>query len=83
MLLTRRQAQKLINQFKNLSINRQFQMAAPVVKYVLIPFEGNINHGDPQVIKLYPQATKDIDKKSDQSYISVSNTKDIIDNFSV
>ena len=55
-------------------------MEAPV-KYVLIPFEENINPGDPKGIKLYLQATREIDKESDKLDITVSNTKDIIDNF--
>ena len=51
------------------------------MKYVLIPFEGNINPGDPQGLKLYLQASKDIYKESDKLDISVSNEKDIIDHF--
>ena len=51
------------------------------MNYVLIPFKGNINPGDPQGIKLYLQATKDIDKEADELDISVSNAKDIIDHF--
>ena len=56
-------------------------MAEPVMNYVLIPFKGNINTGDPQGIKLYFQATTQIDKESDKLDISVSNAKDIIDHF--
>ena len=39
------------------------------VNYLLSAFEGNINHGDPTGIKLYLQATKDIDKETDKLYI--------------
>ena len=56
MFLTRIQAQILINRFNHININQPFQMAD--VKYVLIPFEGNINSGDPTGIKIYPQAAK-------------------------
>ena len=42
---------------------------------------GNINHGDPQGLKFYPQATKYNDKEADKLYISVSNAKDIIYHF--
>ena len=65
MILTMRNAQILLNQFNNLNINQQFQMAAPV-NYVLIPFELNINSGYPKWIKLYLQARKEIDKESDK-----------------
>ena len=41
-------------------------MAAPVVNYVIRPFEGNINHGDQQVLNMYLQATKEIDKEADK-----------------
>ena len=46
-------------------------MAATVANYVLSPFRGNINPRDPQGIKLYLQATKEIDKESDKLYILV------------
>ena len=59
-VLTRRQAQLIINQFNHININQPFHIEA--VNYVLIPFEGNINHGDPTEIKLFLQATKEIDK---------------------
>ena len=36
-------------------------MVSPV-NFVLIQFEDKINYGDPQGIKLYLQAKKDIDK---------------------
>ena len=80
MVLTRIQAQILINLFKHLSINQQVQMSYPV-NYVLIPFKGSINPGDPQGIKNYLQATNVIDKEADKLDISVSNDKDIIDHF--
>ena len=56
-------------------------MDAPVVNYVISPFEDNINPGDPKGLKLYLQETKDIDKEADKWDISVSNAKDIIDHF--
>ena len=52
MVLTRIQAQILINQTENLNLNQTVHMSSTVVKYVLSPFEGNINPGDPQGIKL-------------------------------
>ena len=63
MVLTRIQAQILINQFNKLSTNQQVQMASPVANYVLSSFEGNINTGYPHGIKLYIQSTKDIEKE--------------------
>ena len=56
-------------------------MAAPVVNFVLSTFEGNINLGYPQGIKLYLQETTQIDKEADKLDISVSNVKDIVYNF--
>ena len=55
-------------------------MEAPE-NYVLITFEGNINTGYPQGIKIYLQAAKEIDKEVDKLDILVSNAEDIIDNF--
>ena len=52
-----RQAQPLISPLNNLNANPQLQvqenhpvhiMVDPRVKYILIPFEGNINTGEPQ-----------------------------------
>ena len=80
MVLTRRPAHILINKFHNLSINQQVQMAAPV-NYVLSSFEGGLNPGDPQGVKLHRQATKEIDKEADKFNISVSNALDIIYHF--
>ena len=57
-MLIIKQAQILTNKFNNLYINKQVQMAAPVVKYVIRPLEGDINTRYPQGIKLYIQATK-------------------------
>ena len=56
-------------------------MTNPVVNYMLSPFEGNINPENPQGTKLYLQAKKEIDKESEKLDSPVSNTKDIIDNF--
>ena len=55
-------------------------MAAPV-NYVLIPFKGNRNSGDPQGLILYLQTTKFIDKECDKLDISVSNGKHVVDHF--
>ena len=65
-MVTRSQAQILINQFSNIYINKHVQMAEPVVRFVLIPFEGSINPFYPQGIKLYIQSTKDIYKEADK-----------------
>ena len=46
MVLTKRKSQMLINKFKNLNINQQVQMSAPVVEYFLRTFDGNINPGN-------------------------------------
>ena len=56
-------------------------MAATVVNYALRPFYGDINPGDLQRIKLYLQEKKYIDKEDEKLDISISNAKDIIDNF--
>ena len=47
--------------------------ADPAVNYVLSSFEGNINPGDPQGLKLYHQEKKGIDKESDKLDVAVSN----------
>ena len=54
---------------------------APTVKYVLRPFEWNINTGNPTGLRLYLQEKKEIYKEADGLDISVSNSKEIIDNF--
>ena len=56
MFLTILQAQTLIKRFNNLDINKPVHTEA--VNYVLILFEGNINHGDPTGLKLYLEAKK-------------------------
>ena len=56
-------------------------MVYPVLSYMLSPFEGKTNPGYPQRIKLYLQETEDTEKEYDKLDISVSNSKDIIDNF--
>ena len=73
MVLTRTQEQILINNFNNISTNQKVHMAAPVVNHVIRPFEGNINHGYQQVLKMYLQATKEIDKEAEKLDITVSN----------
>ena len=81
MVLYRIQSQTLINQFRNLSVNLQVQMAAPVLKFVIDPFGGNINPVDPQWIKLHIKATEEIYKEVYKLDLSVSNAKEIIYNF--
>ena len=56
MVLMRGQEQLIISQFNNLNVNPLVQKMAAQVNYVLSPFEGNINPGDPQGIKTYLQA---------------------------
>ena len=56
-------------------------MVAHVVNYLINSLKGNINPGYPQGVKLYLQATKYIYKESGNLDISVSNAKDILDNF--
>ena len=75
MVLNIRQSQLLINQFNNININQQVHMADPI-KYVLRPFEGNINPGYPTGIKLYIKSKKDIDKEADKLDILDTNAKD-------
>ena len=54
MVLMRIQSQILINQSNNINTNKQSQMdASPAVIYVLIPFEGNINPGYQQDLKIH------------------------------
>ena len=67
----------------NPSINQQVQTVAPGMKYLLRLFDGNINTGNPQFIKINLQETKEIDKESEKLYIPVSNAKDIIDHFRI
>ena len=80
-MLTRRQAQILINPVNNLSVNQQIQITDPVVDYVFSPFRGNINPVNIQGLKIYIKPTKEIYKEYNKLYISVPNAKDIIDNF--
>ena len=56
-------------------------MDAPVLKYVLITLEGNINPGYMQELKMYLKLKKDKDKEAEKKDVSVSNSKDIIDHF--
>ena len=51
------------------------------VYYVISLFERNRNPGDPTGIKLYLQSSKEIYKETDKIDISVSNAKEIVDNF--
>ena len=64
MVLEFLKEQTLINLFNHLNINQTVNMEA--VEYVLIPFEGNKNSGDPTGLKMYLQATKEIDKETDK-----------------
>ena len=81
MVGTRNQAQILINRFSKLFINQQVQMAAPVVNYIISPFDESVNPGYPQGIKNYILETREIDKEADKLDISVSNDKEIIYHF--
>ena len=56
-------------------------MSTPVVNYVLSPFEGKINPGYLQGLKLYLQATNQKDKESGKLDLSFLNDKDIIYQF--
>ena len=79
MVLTTLQAQTLINCFNHLNINKPSQMEA--VNYVLSPFEGNLNTGDPTGLKILIPANKEVVKETDNLDISVSNSKYIVDHF--
>ena len=48
---------------------------------MLIPFEGDINTGDPQGLKIYLQATNKIEKEDYKINTSLSNDKAIIYHF--
>ena len=61
MISTKSQVWSLIEVFNNISINPKIQeqenhpekiMGSPHLNYVLIPFEGNINPGETQSLKL-------------------------------
>ena len=67
--MIRRQAQLLIEKSNNLQINPQVQNMADAVKYVLSPFEGNINTRYPQDIKKYIKSTKETEKEAEKLYI--------------
>ena len=51
------------------------------VNYVVSPLKMNINHGHSKGLKIYLQATKEIDKQTDKLDISVSNSKGITYDF--
>ena len=51
------------------------------VNYVIIPYEGNINPGDPTGTNIYLQATKEIYKETDKLDIYFTNSKEIIYHF--
>ena len=53
------------------------------MKYVLNSFKGDINTGYPQGLKLYFQATNQIDKEADKLDISVLMPKTLYILFSV
>ena len=73
--MTRGEKKLLIAHLNNLNTNTQVQIMATAVKYVLIPFEVNINLGDLQGIKLYLWSTKNIEKEAAKLDISVLNAK--------
>ena len=66
-----RQAQLKIAQINSLNENAQVKNMEYAVNYVLIPFEGNTNPGDPQGIKFYLNTTKEIEKEAENLDISV------------
>ena len=49
MALTGLKSHRLINNLSNININQPVQITA--VKYLIIPFEGNMNHEDLQGLK--------------------------------
>ena len=51
------------------------------VNYEFSPFEGNIYPGYPTGLKVYLQSTKDIYKETNRLYISVKDSKVIVDHF--
>ena len=62
-----------MDEIKNLNINTHVHTMVSPVNYVLIPFEGNTNTGDPQGLNIYLQAAKDMHKKPKNLDMSVSN----------
>ena len=50
-------------------------MTAPKANYMLITSEGNTNPGEPQGIKIYLQAIREIEEEAENSYISNSYAK--------
>ena len=64
-----------ISYLNNLDTNTQVQIMETEVSYVIIPFEENINLGDPQGIKLYLWAKNNKWKEAAKLDISVSNAK--------
>ena len=64
MVLMRLKSQTLINRFKHINTNQPVHTEA--LNDVIGQFEGNINTEDPTGIKLYRQATKEIDKGTDK-----------------
>ena len=61
-------------------ITRSQQQAA-MTTFALCQFEQDINPGDSTGLKLYLQATKEIEKEEDCLEVSVSNAKDVLDYF--
>ena len=76
IVLTSLQSQTLMNFFIHLNINQPVQMET--VNDMIIPFEGNINPGNPMGLRIDIQATKEIDKETEKIDISVSNDKYIL-----
>ena len=69
MVLTSLQEQTLINWLNHIDINQPVQMES--VNFLFRTFEGNIDPGYPTDLKLYLQATKEIDTETDKLDISV------------
>ena len=68
-----------MNRFKNLNINQPVHTED--VNYVLRPFEGSMKPGDPTGLNICLQEIKEIVKETYKLNISISNAKDIVDNF--
>ena len=75
MVLLSLKSQTQTNCFNHINTNQPIQMTD--VNYVLIPFEGDTKYGDPMGLKLYLQATNDIDKETYRLDIPVYITKSL------
>ena len=78
MLLARIKQQILITQFRKLNVNKQIHNML-AVNYVLIPFRGKINTGDPQGLNIYLKLTRELKKETEKLNIEFSKSKDIVE----